>query len=402
MGRYTYEAVDSRGRRLVDSGEARDKESLMLNLQSQGLVLVRWLDKEGPRKSFLKRRKRTLKTSELLQMTRELAHLLKSGLPMDRAFTVISESTDQESIKAMSNSLNEAIRGGSSLSEAIANKPEDFNDLYVNMVRVGEVGGILPDVTEKLGQFMERTEEIKRFIVSSSIYPSILFLVGIISVIVIMGFVVPRFAGIFNDLGQKIPFSTQILISVSVFLRAWWPVILLAAGLIFFVLWRFSRTPAGKNLLDRIVIKAPVFGSLMTDIQVSRFARTLGTLVTSGVPLTKGLSIVQRVVSNSVVRAAVEHIVSQVREGRRVSALMKEKGIFPAMAVQMVSLGEETGRIGEMLVLVAEELDNKIQSRIKSYLALMEPLAILIMGLIIGGIVVSMLSAIFGINEIEF
>jgi general secretion pathway protein F len=270
------------------------------------------------------------------------------------------------------------------------------------MVRVGEVGGILPDVTEKLGQFMERTEEIKRFIVSSSIYPSILFLVGIISVIVIMGFVVPRFAGIFNDLGQKIPFSTQILISVSVFLRAWWPVILLAAGLIFFVLWRFSRTPAGKDLLDRIVIKAPVFGSLMTDIQVSRFARTLGTLVTSGVPLTKGLSIVQRVVSNSVVRAAVEHIVSQVREGRRVSALMKEKGIFPAMAVQMVSLGEETGRIGEMLVLVAEELDNKIQSRIKSYLALMEPLAILIMGLIIGGIVVSMLSAIFGINEIEF
>ena len=223
-----------------------------------------------------------------------------------------------------------------------------------------------------------------------------------VSVLVIMGFVVPRFADIFNDLGQEIPFSTQILIQVSNFLRAWWWLIALLVGLSFILVWRLMHTPRGKDRFDSLLIRSPFFGALITDIQVSRFARTLGTLVLSGVPLLKALSIVQEIAENNVVKAAVRHIYGQVREGKRISALMKEKDIFPSMAVEMVSLGEETGKIGEMLVRVAEELDNKIQAKIKSLLAFLEPLAILLMGLIIGGIVLSMLSAIFGINEIQF
>ncbi len=402
MQRFTYEAVDPQGRKVVASGEALDRDSLLINLQSRGMVLVRWLDDERPGTRFFTRSKQTLDAAELLQVTKDLAHLLQSGLPMDRTLTIIADSARQESIKTTVKSLKESIKGGSTLSEAMAAKPEDFNDLYVNMVRVGEMGGILPQVMEKLAQFMERAQEIKKFIISSSIYPAILFCVGILSVLVIMGFVVPRFAGIFSDLGQEIPFSTKILIQMSNFLRQWGLGILLLMALCCVFLWRFAHTPSGKDRLDSLVIRAPFFGELVTDIQVSRFARTLGTLVISGVPLLKALTIVQDVVENNVVKTAVEHIYRQVKEGKRISALMKEQEAFPAMAVQMVSLGEETGKLGEMLVLVAEELDNKIQAKIKIYLAFLEPGTILLMGLIIGGIVISMLSAIFGINEIQF
>jgi type II secretory pathway component PulF len=270
------------------------------------------------------------------------------------------------------------------------------------MVRVGEMGGILPQVMEKLAGFMERTEEIKKFIISSSIYPAILLMIGMVSVGVIMGVVVPRFAVIFKDLGQKIPVSTQLLIQASQFLRSWWWAMTLGTGLTALCLWRFSNTPSGKDRLDRLWIKLPLLGSLIMDIQVGRFSRTLGTLVQSGVPLLKGLSIVREVVSNVVVKLAAEQIYRQVKEGKRVSTLMKDQGIFPAMAVQMVALGEETGKIGEMLISVSDDLDARVQSKIKSLLSLLEPVAILLMGLVIGGVVISMLMAIFGINDIEF
>lgn len=402
MQRFSYEAVDPQGRKIVASGESRDRESLLISLQSRGMVLVRWLDDERPGRRFFKRSARSLGTGDILQVTKDLAHLLKSGVPIDKTLTIIADSAMQESIKTIAISLKESIQRGSTLSDAMAAKSEDFDNLYVNMVRVGEMGGILPQVMEKLAQFMERSQEIKKFIISSAIYPAILFFVGLVSVLVIMGFVVPRFADIFSDLGQEIPFSTRVLIQTSSFLKDWGWLILLTGSLGFVLLWRTAHTPQGKARMDRFLIRSPFFGSLITDIQASRFARTLGTLVLSGVPLLKALSIVQEVVENNVVKRAVEQIHRQVKEGKRISSLMKEQNVFPAMAVQMVSLGEETGKLGEMLVLVADELDNKNQARIKTCLAFLEPATILLMGLIIGGIVVSMLSAIFGINEIQF
>jgi type II secretory pathway component PulF len=270
------------------------------------------------------------------------------------------------------------------------------------MVRVGEVGGVLPQALEKVTQFMERSEEIKRFIISSSIYPAVLMGVGLVSIIVIMGFVVPRFAVIFKDLGQKIPLPTQILMTTSEFLSNWWLVLVVCSALLVFILWRWVRSPSNRGRVDKLVTNTPLFGPLMLDTQVSRFARTLGTLLDSGVPVLKALSIVQKVVGNTLVKAAVEHIYEQVREGKRISGAMHERAVFPPLAVQMVSVGEETGKLGDMLVVVSDELDAKIQVKIRAYLALLEPLAILTMGLIIGAIVVSMLSAILGINEIDF
>ncbi len=401
MQRFSYEAVDPQGRKVVDSGEARDRDSLLLSLQSRGMVLIRWVDETHSGKPFFKRSTRVLDAGSLLQITKDLAHLLKSGVPMDRTLTIIANAAKQESIKTTAQSLKEAIQGGSTLSEAMTAR-DDFNNLYVNMVRVGEMGGIIPQVMEKLAQFMERSQEIKKFVISSSIYPAILLFVGVVSVLVIMGFVVPRFAGIFSDLGQEIPLSTKVLIQMSTFLREWGIGLLVVIGLCIMGFWRMVHTPKGKDRVDRLLLRAPFFGALVADIQVSRFARTLGTLLLSGVPLLKALSIVQDVVENNVVKDGIVNIRNQVKEGQRISEMMKKQEAFQEMAVQMVALGEETGKLGEMLVVVAEELDNKIQGKIKICLAFLEPATILLMGLVIGGIVVSMLSAIFGINEIQF
>lgn len=403
MPRFSYEAMNAQGKRITDSSEANTKDDLILTLQTKGLMLVRWIDGSPSRqKSLLKRSGRSLNSKELLLITREMAHLMKSGLPMDRSLTIIIQTSEAKPLLAMAQYLKESLQGGKSLSDAMAVKTEDFSDLYTNMVRVGEMGGILPQVMEKLAGFMERTEEIKKFIISSSIYPAILMMIGMVSVGVIMGVVVPRFAAIFTDLGQKIPASTLLLIQISQFLRTWWWAMILSSVSIALGLWRFSGTANGKDRLDRIWIRLPLMGSLIMDIQVGRFTRTLGTLVQSGVPLLKALSIVREVVSNVVVKFAAEQIFRQVKEGKRVSTLMKEQGIFPAMAVQMVALGEETGKIGEMLISVSDDLDARVQSKIKSLLSLLEPIAILLMGLVIGGVVISMLTAIFGINDIEF
>jgi general secretion pathway protein F len=402
MPRFSYEVINAEGRRIVDSSEAGSKDDLILSLQAKGLILVRWIEGKPSGRSLLKRSGRSLNSKELLLITREMAHLMKSGLPIDRSLTIIIQTSEAKSLLSMAQHLKESLQGGKSLSDAMAAKSEDFSDLYVNMVRVGEMGGILPQVMEKLADFMERTEEIKKFVISSSIYPAILMMIGMVSIGVIMGVVVPRFAAIFKDLKQKIPASTMLLMQVSQFLRSWWWVLLLASIIIFVGLWRFAKTSYGKNKLDRIWIRLPMMGALILDIQVGRFTRTLGTLVQSGVPLLKGLSIVREIVNNVVVKSAAEQIFRQVKEGKRISTLMKDQHIFPAMAVQMVALGEETGKIGEMLISVSDDLDAKVQSKIKSLLSLLEPIAILLMGLIIGGVVISMLSAIFGINDIDF
>jgi general secretion pathway protein F len=402
MPRFAYEAVDIRGRKVINSAEAKDKETLLLALESQGLVLLRWLDRDHTRKFFSRRRSRLLTRSELLQFTKDLGYLLKSGLPLDRALHVIGRSVEKGNLKSLAQELEDALKGGKSLSDALASRRRDFSELYVNMVRVGEVGGVLPQVMGKLAEFQERAEETKKFIISSAIYPSILVMVGIISVFVIMGFVVPRFAGIFKGLGQEIPFATQILISVSALLQQWWWVLIIILTVLFLSLRYVAQTSVGRMKVDKFAIGAPIIGALIGEIQVSHFARTLGTLLLSGVPLLKSLSIVREVVGNRIIKASVQNIYEKVKEGKRISSLMKEMKVFPEMAVQLVSVGEETGRMGEMLVEIAEELDNKIQGKIKFYLTLLEPLTILFMGLVIGGIVMSMLMAVFGINEIQF
>ncbi|MBF0257897.1 MAG: type II secretion system F family protein [Desulfamplus sp.] len=404
MPLFRFEAINPDGKKMAETMEARDRDEILLILQARGSVLLRWLNEKSSTGIgiTLFSTGRSLSNARLLQLTSDLAHLFRSGLPIDRALSIAGSATSDSKIKEMTVYLQDALKKGTNLSDAMAEKHHDFNDLYVNMVRVGEMGGILPSVMERLSEFIGRTEEIKKYVISSSIYPAILLSVGFLSLLVILGFVVPKFAGIFADLGQQIPLSTKILLEISNFLRVWWWLLISVFICLFLFLWRFLKTDQGRNIMDKNILKVPYIGEVMLDIEMSRFSRTLGTLIKSGVPLMKALHIVKAVVANSQVKDAVEHIYKQVKEGRSVSSLMKERKIFPPMVVQMVSLGEETGKIGDMLISVADDLDRKIQSKIKTYLALLEPFSILFLGLLIGGVVVSMLTTIFGVNEIQF
>ena len=399
---YRYEAIDNNGKRISESREAASREELLLQITSMGWVLLRWRDKDKKSGFSFKFSKKSLKPSLLLRFTSDLAHLMKSDLPVDRALHIVEESADQKSVKDIAVFLRKEIKQGQSLSGAMELKSDDFNNLYINMVRVGEMAGLLPSVMEKLAKLMERTEETKKFIISSSIYPAILLLTGFASILVIMGFVVPRFATIFADLGQKLPVSTEVLLFTSNILKQWWWAILTGVAVVSVLLVRLAHTSNGKKWIDAKMIKIPGLGNLLLEIQVSRFARTLGILVQSGVPLLKSLSIVRDVVGNTVLRQMSEDIYYQVKEGKSIAAIVKEQKFLPPMVVQMVILGDETGKTGEMLVTAADNLDNKIESKIGLFLSLVEPAAILVMGLIIGGIVITMLSTIFGINEISF
>jgi type II secretory pathway component PulF len=314
----------------------------------------------------------------------------------------LAEVAGDKSTRETAKYLRSSLQEGKTLSASMADRPQEFNDLYINMVRAGEAGGILPQILTKLGEFLEQSEEVRRYIVSSSIYPAILLSVGFLSILVIVGFVVPRFAAIFADLGQQLPLSTRMLMAASHFLQRWWWLLTILVVGAFFAGRRFARTPGGKIFFDRLSLRLPGLGTLSLDIQVSRFARTLGTLITSGVPLLKAIEISSKVVANGLIRVDIERIYQQVKTGKRISQLMRDGGLFPIKMVQMVTLGEETGQIGRMLETAANELDRSIEIRIKRYLALVEPIAILLMGLIIGAVVISMLSAILGINDISF
>ncbi len=402
MPRFTYEAIDADGNKIVASAEAKDREALLINLHSRGLTLLRWVNGRQKSRSAVEGFLSFFRKRNLLIFTRDLSNLLKSGLPIDKALSVIARSTSDEWVKNITEYLVESLREGKSLSDAMSSKPEIFNDLYVNMIRVGEVGGVLPQVMAKLVEFLEQNEETKQFIISTSIYPSILMLVGFISIFVIMAFVVPRFASIFADMGQQIPLATKLLLSVSTFLAHWWWLIPILLCLAIVLAFGISKSEYWKERLEHLVMNMPFVGDFIINLSISRFVRTFGILILSGVPILKAISIAQGVINNHIIKNTIGDMYEKIKEGKAISSLMKREKIFPPMVVEMVSVGEETGKLGEMMVEVASDLERKIQMNIKSFLTLLEPMTILVMGVIIGGIVISMLMAILGINEIQF
>jgi len=382
--------------------EAKDQTALVVALQAKGIFVTQW--KEGGvagRRRFGERRK-GLSFALRREFIMELGHLIRSGVPVDRSLRILADSTRSAVLRQAVLDIREAVRSGLSLSEAVARRAPECGDLVVNMIRVGEVGGVLDEVLEKLGAFMTRSEETRKFILTSSLYPALLLFMGVASVAAILGFVIPKFAVIFDELGPKVPWATAWLIGVSeAFRRFWWVGALLTALGVWSV-WAFARNPKNRTMLDRQLLKAPVVGPLVSGVELGRLARTLGTLLVSGVPLLKSLAIVQGVVRNSVIRQALIMIYQKVQQGKPLSTLMRESDVFPARVVHMTAIGEETGHLGEMLLSVADDLDRDVQTRTRAALALLEPVIIVFMGILIGGMVISMLLAVMGLQEVSF
>jgi type II secretion system protein F len=404
MPDFAYEAIDTQGQKVHGRDEAESRDALLSELISKGLqpVSIKKLRHVEGILGILSERRDRFNQDDLLYFTKELADLLEAGVPLERALSVIYDSTEKKKAKKIIDAIRDSIHGGKNLSGALSAYPKIFNRLYVNMVTVGELGGVLPQVLKKLDAFLEQSRQIRKFIISSSIYPAILFLVGFLSVFILVTFVVPKFGQIFKDLNQPMPMMTQIIVSTSVFLKSWWWAFFFTFAAILIFLKYYLNTPDGRANWHSFLLRIPLVAPMILKIELARLARTLGTLLESGVPILKGISLAREVVANTVIRNSMDAIYKGVRQGKSLSQLMKKEGLYPSLMIHLVAIGEETGGLDAMLLKIADDFETRIQQDTKVYLSLIEPVTIVVMGLLIGGIIISMLLAIFGLNDVTF
>ncbi len=409
MAIFSYKAADFTGKIVTGLIEAPDDKGVVTKLDSMGYIPIR-ITPGGKEKrkyqldvsDFLSNTFKRVSGKDVMLFTQDLATLLEAGLPVDKSLSILTEATEKEKFKEIIQDILKTVQGGSYLSDALSKYPRIFSKFYVNMIRAGEAGGILEPVLVRLGMFLETSQDLKDFIISAMVYPIFLVFVGGASIIVLLTFVIPKFSLIFADLGAAIPLSTQILLGLSAFIRGYWWVMAGSIILLFYFFKRYSNTPEGKLNIDKQKIRLPVLGDLIKKVEVARFSRTLGTLIRSGVPILQALTLVKDIIGNRVIAASMDDVREKVQKGDRLSKPLNNSGFFPSLAIQMITVGEETGRLDEMLLKVAENYEKIVKSMVKRFIGLLEPAMILIMGLLVGFIVISMLMAIFSINEIPF
>ncbi len=409
MPTYLYKATDSSGKVVNGTLEAEGEKGVVAELHNMEFIPIRISLSKGSGGRFdIDISKQILSvfkgvsTRDVMVFTQDLSTLLEAGLPVDRALSILIDAAEKERMKEVLGDILKTLQGGGYLSDALAKHPKVFSTFYVNMVRAGEAGGVLESVLSRLGAFLESSQDLKDYIKSAMVYPIFLVCVGGISIIILLTFVIPKFSIIFSDMGQTIPFSTRFLLGFSEILRTYWWVILGGSGAIYFLLRRYLRTPAGRLRLDQNKMNFPVAGGLVKKIEVARFARTLGTLTKSGVPILQALLLVKEIIGNRVIARSMEKVYDRVKEGDRLSKPLSDSGVFPSLAIQMITVGEETGKLDMMLLRVAENYEKMVKDMVKRFISLLEPAMILAMGLVVGFVVISMLMAIFSMNEMPF
>lgn len=401
---FTYRATDRAGRTIDGTMEAVSRHAVVERLHREEYYPLAVEGAEagtGWRRLVPEIPSQRVTSKDLLAFTRELATLVDAGLPLDRALQILGELTGHPRLQRIIQDLTRSVRGGSSLAEALArHHPRPFSRLYINMVRAGEKGGVLEIALKRLTGFLEAAQELREAVSSALIYPALLTTVGAGAVVFLLTFVLPRFAVIFADLGQALPLPTRILLAVSEGIQTyWWGLLLLA--LLVLLGWRAATgTEGGRRAWDRWLLGTPLLGGLLLRLEVARFARTLGTLLQAGVPLLQALAVVKEVAVNRVVIEALERLHDGIKRGGGIAPPLAASRVFPPLAVHMVRVGEETGRLEEMLSKVADVYEGEVRTAVKRLIAVLEPAIILTLGVVVLLIVVAILLAIFGINEL--
>jgi type II secretion system protein F len=398
---FTYRAADRRGQTIDGVMEAADARAVVERLRKEAYFPIK-VAAQGERVAlFSLGGGSRVRQRDLLAFTQMLATLFEAGLPLDRALSIMEELAPSPRVRTIVTDLLHGVRSGSSLSEALAkHHPRPFSRLYINMVRAGEKGGVLEVSLRRLAEFLESRAAFNEAVVSALAYPLVITSVGAAAIVFLMTFVIPRFATIFNDLGQAIPLPTQILMTVSAALQSYWWVgaTLVMAAVLAWRMW--TSTPQGRASCDLFVLRLPIAGALALKVETARFARTLGTMLKSGVPVLGAMAVVGDMMSNQAVGTAVGRVAEGVKRGTTIAAGMQEHTAFPALAIHMVRVGEETGRLEEMLLKVADTFETDVRTELRRVLGLLEPAIILGMGVLVAFIVVAMLLAIFSINDI--
>ncbi|MCK9620657.1 MAG: type II secretion system F family protein [Methylobacter sp.] len=402
---FAYKAVNSLGETEEGVRDAVDERHLIATLQAEGYIPVRVVPASA--KSFLGLRL-GLKQSKLSQkdialFTGELATLLESGLPLDKSLLVLMDLTeDNERVTKLIGRVLDKVKGGSTLADALEKQSGIFSKFYLNMIRAGEAGGSLGEVLTRLSEYLERSRELKDTVSTALIYPAILLIMSLASLFVMLTFVVPQFSEMFESAGKALPVSTQIVVGLAEWLQSYWWVLILGVVVITGYMNLQMADPARKKVWDGRFLKLPLAGMIILNKETANISRTLGTLLGNGVSILSALVIVRETVDNLVLAAAIQDTEDQLKQGKNMSDALLEKGIFPKMAMQMIKMGEETGRLEEMLLRVANIYDKQLRVAIQRMLALLEPALIISLGLMIAGIIVSILLAILSVNDLAF
>jgi general secretion pathway protein F len=404
MPHFKYKATERSGKVSAGVIEAANQSAVIQKLKDQMLIPISieatQAKKTGAsadmdiRKYFARVRLR-----DVMDFTAKLSTLMDAGVPLDRSLAISSELTDNPKMQGIVRDIRRKVQGGASFGDALSRHPKVFSRLYINMVRSGEAGGVLETILQRLTGFLEESETLRQEIVSQSIYPVLLITVSSIVVVLMVTFVLPKFTVIFESMGADIPLPTKILVTVTNFFKNSWYFILGALIIAIAMFRKYIQSKEGRLKWDSIKLKLPMVGGLLLKIEVARFARTLGTLVRSGVPILQALSIVKETVGNRVISNSLLSVYAKLKEGGGLSNPLNETGCFPPLAVHMIAVGEETGSFETMLIKVADTYENDVRVTIKRVMSAVEPLMIVLMGGIVGFIVFAMLLAVFNVAD---
>jgi len=401
MPLFQYKAADAQGGILEGEMEARAPDSVAEHLQAQGFMPIHieeamagsggWLGGFG---------RARVSQDEIAMMTREISTLLRAGLPLDRALEIVVNLSANDEVAEILSEVRQDVRGGASLYAALEAQKGVFSRFYLNMIRAGEAGGALAAVMVRLTEFMERAKDLRETVKSALVYPAILVMVAVVSVVVLLIFVVPQFTQMFEESGKALPLATQIVVASGEFFKAWWWALMGGSVALYALFRRQMADPDSRYRWDERFLALPLIGDLVAKIEMARFSRTLGTLIDNGVSLLAALSIVKETLGNSVMADRLDEVATKLREGKGLGTPLMEAEVFPKLGVHMVMVGEETGRLSEMLIQVADIFDREVQTAVKRTLSLLEPALILGLGLVIGAIIMSILVAILSVNEL--
>lgn len=414
MPQFQFTAADAKGEQMSGTVDAASEADAIQQLRSQGYYPLQVVEagkgKVAPKKGAAKKKGKAapkgkkgkattggrIKPKVLMIFTRQLATLIDSGLPLLRGLTVLAKQEPNPMLRGTISALADSVQSGSTFSEALAQHPKIFNKLYVNMVKAGELGGVLEIVLVRLAEYQEKAHKLKNKIVSAMVYPVIVMFIAVAILVFLMLFIVPKFELMFSEMGQdaELPMISQAVFGVSKFFLSasvgpipnvvW---VFLLFGIFAFLFNMWGKTKGGRIAIDKAKLKMPIFGDIQRKSAIARFSRTLGTLVTSGVPILQALNITRDTAGNVVVSGAIEKVHEAVKEGESIVTPMQSSNIFPNMVISMVDVGEETGQLPEMLLKIADVYDDEVDNAVTALTSILEPIMIVILALVVGAVV---------------
>lgn len=404
---YRYKAINDTGEVVEGTLDGDSQDAVAAKLQASGFMPIRIDSGSGGRvrnllSTEILPNRRSLSRKEVMLVTRELATLLNARLELEKTLEILQSLTESERAKAILSRILDDVRGGESLADAMASHPESFSALYVSMVRAGEAGGDLEGVFAHLTAYLEQMESVREETQSALIYPAILAATTCGAVLVLIGFVLPRFKSLFESAGDKLPFVTKVVMTVGDFVDGYWWLLSIVCLALVLTIHILLRTPGTRARWDNRLIRMPWIGDVLRKIETARLMRTLGTLLLNGVPMLTALEIARETVNNGAFKSDLVTVTSAVKEGKRLSEEIESQELLPAMAGQLLRVGEESGQLESMLIKTAEIYDHEVQRSIRRFLAFLTPALTVFLGILIAGVIVSILVAILSVNEIAF